>query len=246
MYVILDTCSINLDFHLSGRETKRLLAEAPVNNLVVCVSEIVVKEMARHFRKELSKTRKDFDTVSAKLAHYLESEPDRVLGADTVNNAIEDYERSFRERLEQHGVQIIPLSGAALDAREVLNRYVGGRRPFRESGVGLTDTLMWMSVLEMCRQGPRSVALVTNNTKDFADESGEWLHPHLLEELRLVGIPTGETLDEVPARDTDNPGDAELYKSIKEFNAARLGAESGPSETPSVAPGSASEPSAPE
>jgi len=74
----------------------------------------------------------------------------------------------------------------------------------------MRDALIWETILQLCRQDRRSLALITDNTDDFADDSKKRLHPHLLRDLDKLSI---------------QPEEVQFYRSIQEFRDAHLATE---------------------
>ena len=215
MHVILDTSAINLDFRLSNRETRLLLERAPSLGLRVCVPEVVVLEMVQHYRSEIVRAMNQIDQAGSILSRLASREVATIFNDQDLHDAIVAYEAEFRDLLGRNDVRVLPLPAAARDVRILLNRDFAKRRPFN-AGRGMRDTLLWESVLELCQREPRPIALITKNTKDFADNSNEQFHEHLIDDLRGVGILAG---------DIGAPGDAEFHGSIGDFIRARVSPE---------------------
>lgn len=71
----------------------------------------------------------------------------------------------------------------------MVQRSIRGSKPFRTSGVGYRDALIWQTVLEQAKS--TDVVFVSGNSKDFAAEDGS-LHSDL--QADLVGCPNSVTL----------------------------------------------------
>lgn len=207
MYVVLDTSSINLDFKLANSETRFLLEHAPRRNLTVCVPEVVVQEMASHFRAELEKAKQQVAKGRGDLSRLLSRELPEIMADQEIEIAVTRFEHDFRDRLQSFDVHIVSMPPTSSLIDTLLRRDFEQRKPFGKNGGGMRDALIWESVLELCRRSPKHVALISANVRDFANASKEQLHEDLLEDLEQIG-----QISEF----------SRIYKSVKEFNDANI------------------------
>ena len=95
---------------------------------------------------------------------------------------ISSYPNTLRSRLNDLGIKIIPYP--LISHEKVVERDLDARRPFKESGRGYRDTLIWESVLNVVDKSSKEipdVVFVSNNIKDFCEEN--ILHPDLVRDL---------------------------------------------------------------
>jgi hypothetical protein len=202
--VVIDTSAIHHDFDLTNHETAILLQQADRHGLHICIPEVVVQEMASHCLDQFRKTTRDLDDARRFLNRVLVREVRQLYRPEEMTRAATAYEAVLRRRLRALGVEILRLPRGERAMRDLLQREQLRRKPFKPDGQGLRDVLLWESVLDLCRREPRPGALVTANTRDFADESTRTqLHQHLVMDLRTVGVRR-----------------AELYTSIGAVNSA--------------------------
>jgi len=108
-------------------------------------------------------------------------------------SSLEDLDRLLQSRkaeLQQRldDAEVIIAEYPREDHQEVAERAIGRRRPFDSKGKdGYRDTLVWLSVLALCRQGDVPIALITNDG-DFLDSGGLRIHPDLAEDLKREGL----------------------------------------------------------
>lgn len=187
MFVILDTQAIHRDFHLANAATQRLLEEAPAHGMVVCLPEIVIQEMLDDFRDQLEGALQSFEKSRRDLSRLRQSdlplEPPEDLGQE-----MSAYENRLRAILSEHSVQVLPIP--KVDASALFPRQLAHRRPFKLDGKGLNDVLIWESIVELCVDSSRPIALITGNSKDFADPLDDLvLHTDLQDDLKDIGFP---------------------------------------------------------
>src|SRR3990172_5235475 len=217
MYVILDTNVIHQDFHLSMSATHELLDNASNRGLTVCVPEVVVREMVKHFREQPESILQRLQDVHRGMDR-LQLQLGSTLPVIDVDGVVKEFEERFRERLNEHKVKVLPLPG--VNVEQLLHLRISRRRPFKNDGRGMFDALIWESVVELWRQYPDEQYAVITEDKDYEDTEGERIHPDLLADLGAEGIAApNRTTSEA---DSDLPRNIgpyfELHKSIQSFN----------------------------
>jgi PIN domain len=213
-HAVLDTNGLTLrgtqgdfDFWVADPEMRRLVESAPRQIFRLCVPDIVVREMANHFRERLQESARSLGSALSNVGRLLDRTLERGVSAEEVALAIETFEVRFRQSLAALDIHVEPLPPMLAGVEIVLQRDLQRRKPFGERSGGMRDALIWESVLELCRREPRSLAFITGNTQDFADDSKVRLHPDLLADFETVRSERQEV---------------RLYRSIKEFNDAHL------------------------
>ena len=89
-----------------------------------------------------------------------------------LDAAVVRYEQWLRQHLVQdRRCVILPIPAGARDGLQLIEGDLAGRRPFSESGRGMRDTVLWLSVLEWLGSSTSNVALITANKKDFCRDS---------------------------------------------------------------------------
>lgn len=70
---------------------------------------------------------------------------------------------------------------------QVVRRELLRKKPFNETGKGYRDYLIWRTVLEIAKESDEPIALITKNTKDFADNDNN-LHSDLISDLNKESV----------------------------------------------------------
>jgi len=200
----------------------------------LCVPEIVVREMVNQFQEALTAAHERLAAAERELGNLLGRAISQRVDANAIRSAGVRYDAELREILASHGVSIEPLPAELACVELLLQRDLGRRKPFgdrkssdrrsnRRDRGGMRDALIWETVLKLCRQERRSLALITDNTDDFADDSKKRLHQHLLRDLHELHI---------------QPEEVRFYRSIQEFSNAHLatsGVDNPTEDTPATA-----------
>lgn len=197
MLVIWDTNVFVRDLYLEGRQAKMFFGGCAVLPAVrLGVPQIVLDELKAYFSRKVDE---EWGKAVASFRRL-----DRILPAGIdmpvvdFDHAARSFEGQLRLRLDDASHEILPLPD--VDVSTLAARAVGRVAPFVDSGKGLQDYLIWLTVLEAA-QGTEPVALVTENTKDFGDGT---LHAALVVDLKAAGV------------DQDQ---VELFNSLEAFNA---------------------------
>lgn len=85
----------------------------------------------------------------------------------------------FSERLRRSGVTLLPYP--AIATGHLADAYFTPTKPFKASGEGIADYLIWRSVLEVLPTigGTDRIAFISSNTSDFVQEGS--VHPELVD-----------------------------------------------------------------
>ena len=243
-HVVVDTSAIYKDYNLANAHTSLLLARArrsdPRRSFRLCIPHIVIREMVNHFREDLEAANERLDKALGNLGRLTNRSRGTALSSEEVAAEVTAFGIRFRQALSESAVHVEPLPSALVGVETLLRRDLLRRKPFQgrrgseggEGGAheevsardrrtrrdrgGMRDALVWESVLELCRREPRSIAFITENTDDFADNSKTNLHQHMIDDL--------DRLDIRGAR-------IELYTSIEQFNQRRFGSSASAEES---------------
>jgi predicted nucleic acid-binding protein len=180
VFVVLDSTVFIADFELNAPPLAALLDLPYRGKARVVVPEVVVLETVGHWRRDAEQAATKFTSAARKLGQF-----GPELSAFNPETAADAYEKWLRQELTRRGVTIEEHPEVA---HEVLVRAaIGRRKPFADGGRGYRDALVWHTVLSLASHD--EVALVTNNSNDFADDKKE-LAAGLREDLRAAGIGT--------------------------------------------------------
>lgn len=196
MKIVFDTTVLFSDVHASRRLMKDVLRGAAAGDWQVVVPGVVIDEAVRQYPERLKKAYTDVERVIDKQKTNLRS---LGLGMPEVpqidlDALVATYERDLRATLSQQGCAIAD----APSETELVGSWAATRRkPFKESGAGISDAFVWLTVLDQAEDD--EVIFVSANTDDFADGADKTkLAPELLDDLERRGI------DEEAVKRVDN------------------------------------------
>lgn len=188
MLIVLDSNALWPDVHATKRWLSTVLKGAKAGDFELVVPETVIRELVRQYPERLSETIKETNaaiaTASKELRRLGVAEPEPVVVDEA--EMIDRYEAELRTRLADSGCRIEP------DPQEIgrlVDWAVEKRMPFKPSGEGLPDAVIWLTTLQLAKNSTE-VLLVSNNTDDFGDgNSDASLSPKLVGDLEADGLP---------------------------------------------------------
>lgn len=199
MKIYIDTNNLYNDWLLTSNQFKLLENYLSKTNDELCISEVVLEELYRHFVRKYKKA----ELRHQEITELISIIDDKIPSLREVSEAEIKYRKLFLKRLEDIGVRIIEVPNVSLSS--LLERDLMEKRPFQVSGKGFRDALIWESLLSDCHSHDEKAVFITDDS-DFAPfkESPKMLlHEDLVSDL----ISNGFSEDRI------------IYmKSLNEFN----------------------------
>lgn len=180
-------------FTSGAQKHKNCCETPPTLGLVVCLPEVVVREMVGDFRDKAAEMVQRVEKIQRDSDKYRLQFPSP--GID-LKAEVAAYEKRFRDTLEQYQVRVLPVPNVGIE--HLLDWGIARHRPFVENGRGIFDALIWASIVELRHQTPNEQFAVITNDKAFADSQGEQIHPDLLGDLGATGVQTQTRTDAAP------------------------------------------------
>jgi hypothetical protein len=170
--VVLDTNAFHSDVHGTQPRLSGIL-DGPLNQAAfeVFVPEVVMLELDKQFARRSKKLVREIDKAVGAHKGELAALGIAVPEGMTVDeDAVNDYRGRLEERLAKAGAKILP---APEDLSAALEWAVHRRKPFKHTGEGFQDAVIWLSILELASQRPEPIAFVSSNSKDFAEPDSD-------------------------------------------------------------------------
>jgi rRNA-processing protein FCF1 len=228
--IYLDTSVAITESFLMSPYCEAFFKACAILQYTVAIPEIVIDELKGNYPKKLQEKYASFQKAKKELGKLVEVSASVV----TTSDAVDAYGDWLDELIEKHGVVVTPYPDVS--PKELVQQSYELKRPFKDSGDGHKDYVIWKSILTHLRSAeaaPPNIFL-TNNTKDFCDTDGNGnhiLHPDLSEQIdNLAHRPSvytsiksafetelsphleGMTLDDIP-----DLGPNEINAKVEEF-----------------------------
>jgi hypothetical protein len=167
--VILDSNAFHGDVAADRGLLRSVLdASMAADDFELFVPEVVLGELDRHFAAETKKVvrevnvaigdhRDELRRLGFEAPARIENDPLRVVG----------YRSRLEKRLEAAGGKVL---NTPTDLRPAVDWAVNRRKPFKVTGEGFPDAVIWLSVIELAVERPdEEILLVSANSADFAE-----------------------------------------------------------------------------
>lgn len=188
MKLVLDANALISDFNLGGSKFRLLFDHVKRSGDGLCVPEIAFDETVRKYQEQLEDAHRAMASGSRAASRLLGRKIEAPLTSDAIAEEVEVYRKFLRQTLQRHGTEILPYP--KVSHADVVKRLLAERRPFKDGEKGYRDCLLWETLLETARKQV-ATALVSDNTRDFADDDRTRLHPDLCEDLKALGLADG-------------------------------------------------------
>jgi hypothetical protein len=184
--VLLDANVLMADPFCSGIAWKVLALGKPRWGVTVKIPKTALLEAVAGFQREIGYALEGLDKWHARYGRLRLKEHHAAASAGCTR-AGEEYGERLESILGTLQAEIVDIPGVSLD--ELAARATRRQRPCDSKGDGFRDTLNWLTVMKVATDNPdEKIAWVSNDTGDFADDSGQALHPELAEELASAGL----------------------------------------------------------
>lgn len=226
MFIVLDTNILFSDFHLRGAEIESVCKSIDKIGGKVCIPEVVMRETVNKYKEELTKNRKIIDNGLNGIARVIQQQvPCNPITETYVDEEVAKFETNFRRRVKELHIDVLPVPSISHD--EVIARDLARRKPFTSEGKGYRDTLIWESILILCKRAKDPIdkpiaVLINKNFKDFCEDDTYKLHPDLKNDLMTKGL-REDCVRVVPAisvvmKDYIKPTQQLLQAVVDQFN----------------------------
>ena len=199
MRVVLDSTEFVADYHMKGNAFRVLQPALERAGTKLYVPVVVVEEVCNSYRRTLESLNADLERARRKIERVRGEAP--TIEVLALEEEADKYRHDFMKRLAELHAEILPYPDVPHE--EMVRRAIGRSKPFKESGVGYRDTLIWLSVAQLANNHADEIAFVSGNTHDFAEN--DRLHPSLTADLNPERLPAFEV---------------RYFSSLEKFNSA--------------------------
>ena len=177
--VVLDSSVLCSDLHLEGHSFRIFFDGVKNTDLRLFVPGIVIDEVVNHFHEKVVKNAGRIKASERNLAKLLKRSIFPIINDNQIDEECNRYRRTLIGILQGVNSKILPYPDVSHE--EVVTRRLLGRKPFRDSGIGYRDFLIWSCVLGLALQSGPEIVFISANTRDFGN--GSLLHPDLYADL---------------------------------------------------------------
>lgn len=183
----IDTSIVMNEGFFRSAFAQSFLRACALLQIKVVVPEVVLDEAVGNYPKRLRDKHRAFQKTERELAKLIDLNVQDI----QIENIIEAYPGDFEDILLGAGVEIAPYP--EVPAKELVTRAYGAKKPFKDSGEGHKDYLIWATIKSHILgpdTSPPNVFL-TANVKDFcepADDGSHQLHSDLKTQIEVENL----------------------------------------------------------
>ena len=183
-HIIVDTNIMMKSYFLDSGEWKRLLKLNQCDNCQVEIPEFVFNECVKKYSDNIIQTVNKLVSVKDTVRRY--RIPTVDLGMLDQYKIVDHYRKELKAILDDKGIIIIDYPVDTTIVQKIATRYFDMKKPFSPKRISFQDAIIWESILEHVdtMESDDELHFVTNNYKDFADETNnDALHHDLKKEV---------------------------------------------------------------
>lgn len=188
MKIIIDTNIFCQDFYLEKPHSRTLLEGCGLIPAAIHIPEVVFDEVGNRYKEDLEKAITEYESACRHLSALIKNEIGKNYDATQLVEQCKNY---LAMQLKERDIELVPYPNTP--RKEIVQRDLARKKPFKRDGSGYRDCLIWEVVKRACMWGEDRVAFITNNSKDFGE---------------------GPHIDEGLAEDVSNKQNLRVYKSL--------------------------------
>jgi hypothetical protein len=141
-YVMVDTNCLMHDYLLIEANVQTFLRGCHRCHITVFFPAVIIDELVGNYKKDLTRLTNEHRSVSRKLQRIGIRTETRDFD---VKKETESYRTHVHQMMEHHGVTLSPYPKVSPEA--LVEASYSGRKPFKESGEGFKDFLIFESLM---------------------------------------------------------------------------------------------------
>jgi hypothetical protein len=172
-FVIVDTNALMRDYLLIEANMQAFLRGCQRCHIKVCMPEVVLDELCANYEKDIRRLAGEFHSSSRKLMKMGVKAKAKEFD---IQEEAKSYRNHVRQMMAHYDATLAPYPDVLPKA--LVEASYSGKKPFKESGEGFKDFLIFETLKAFAVQQGSKGAFVTANRKDFCGSDGQ-LHPDL-------------------------------------------------------------------
>jgi len=192
--VIMDTNIYVKNFNMGHGHFSYLRDSLNKLNLVWGLPEIVFDEVIGKYKNKIVELNSNIKLNNKEIKKLIDD--DEITQKQIDEEKVYNEYKTELKRLFENTVNMTMLSYPQKKHREIADRAIRKQKPFKESGVGYRDTLLWETILSvLVSEKYANILFVTNDKKDFFDrkeKNKDKLHPELISDINDLNLDIGK------------------------------------------------------
>jgi predicted nucleic acid-binding protein len=193
MDVILDTNIYQNNFTLKSNSMDALSAYLKKTDDRLIVPYIVAQELLRNYKSTFEKSVDNIEKASRLFHSCITTEEQKK-----ISDALRALERYKEDGLANDSTKyleylkstltnvVVQDTMPPLDFSNVVKKGLDKTKPFKITGEGMKDAILWESILEHCSHNQLGrIIFISNNANDFGKDNA--LEPNLIDQMKESG-----------------------------------------------------------
>lgn len=188
MKIVIDTNIIRQDLLFKSSDYNIILDYLLKTDSNVLLPQIVFEEISSVYKRHLEDRLQDLTKANRILNTSIvdKSKHNEIKEID-IKNEVKEYLNYVLKKFSLKKKDIYKYKPEYLS--EIVKRATKRIKPCSESGQQFRDTLLWLTLIDIAKDCDNNqLVFISNNTKDFGDNSKTKLHPRLLDDTSKAGV----------------------------------------------------------
>ncbi len=185
--IFIDTNIVYNDFFFKTSAIKKLLKFTKHEPITLCLTELNYNEIIKKYKDNVRPVVKEVRKVRKSVGKRIDELCIENLFDNEMLRAekhVEKYKQFLDKTIEENSIQIVSYPTEKNVTSLISEKYFNAIKPFGEDKSSFQDAILWQSIVEYCKkENPENVVFISNNTKDFADDSKENIHEDLEDDV---------------------------------------------------------------
>lgn len=184
MYVVIDTNIHMQSWFMTLNDFRLVLRAASDGRIDLVVPKVVLHELIAEYEKAVKKGAKTLKDARNTLGMLQTPGHEEIPHQVDPKAARASFQKRFLEMIQEAHGEVVAIPSVPHESLVI--KATSRKKPFKESGEGYGDALIWETVLNLARDA--EVAFVSRNFSDFAQRgSPVMLADELKEEVARAG-----------------------------------------------------------
>lgn len=198
--IVFDTNILHDVYWFTQPKWQLILSVIELLPYELSIPRVVYDEILAHYKKSLESKIQNYNKSLKDINNIVQKSNQINQITIDIDVNYNEYKRAFDAISYHPKIEIQDYPN--VNHQDIIDRAILRRKPFKPNGSGYRDTLIWESVKNLLNEN-KEIIFITNNSKDFLDESKIDIDKDLKDEL------------------TDNLS-ITVYKNLEEFEEKEL------------------------
>lgn len=162
MRIILDTNILMADWLQKGMAWRIFLKGVIKIPAKIYIPQVVVDELYRNYSRQLFEYINDLNNLQRKIENLSSNSLSKIDPLILIN----DYKAHLSKLIADSDITV--LEYPKVDLKEAIKRELEGKKPFKSSGEGYRDYVIWLTIKDQINNYEQEdIVFISNNRKDF-------------------------------------------------------------------------------